>query len=154
MKVTGGTVGIVRTSPSADRVDLLGNFTFAGVANNNDKLYFQNGYSSFRVVGNVVWTGGKFTPGVDGASGHLGDSDKWIATREFTVGNSIGENKLLQPVIQSQPTAIEHPTWKWQLLVGQRGIIGILPALPDNLSAFALEAIGTGPGKGWFVHAN
>ena len=134
----GGSV-IVVLNPRIDGADvqvatIKGKFAMSGGAigfefpsrtgfDNDNKPYFKRG--TFKVDGDVAWSGGAFVPGVDAIGGNAGnagkenDTDKWTITGKLTItapNADAAANPKIVPTPQRLPQG-QQAKGTWNVIV-------------------------------------
>ncbi len=152
----GGSV-IVVLNPRIDGADvqvatIKGKFTMSGGSigfefpsrtgfDNDNKPYYKRG--TFKVDGDVAWSGGSFVPGVDAIGGNAGnagkeiDTDKWTITGKLTItapNADAAANPKIVPTPQRLPQGQQAKgTWYvivWGTLAGPN---------PDGGNGFTVD---------------
>lgn len=110
MRITGGAIHIIADSPdgNTDPATLSGNLSFVGGA-----ITFEGAYRTFKVVGDVTWSGGIFGPRLDVSQN--GVTDVWEITGKLTIPNNSTAQVLPNTLNWNQATGIPA-NWRWESL--------------------------------------
>jgi hypothetical protein len=138
VQINGGRVWLTSNAglPSDKQfATIKGNYTMTGGELGFHLSPIQIGdrlvWCTFKVQGDVFWSGGTYLPGVDGSAEGNMVSNLWFITGTLSIDASQPSKPTIGPVPQYVPNGQQLPRWQWEVITANN-IQGDNPSIPPG----------------------